>query len=168
MERAGIRGVLALLLRVLCALTFGGRIAVLLPVVRMAFMPSALAAFLVFSVIRIALHLLVLPTPSPSSLAGWHGAVSLIRDLRARDEGLAAACASPNSCHGVLPDESRISLAVSSPLASYLRCLSVKGLPAPRGARPPETDGAPIYQPCASTLTFAYESRSISSTCTES
>lgn len=89
-------------------------------------MPSALTAFLVLSIVRIVRHLFVLPTLSPRSLAGWHGAVSLVRYLRAWDEGLAAACAGPNSCHGVLPDETRIRLAVSPPFAGCLSCRSVK------------------------------------------
>ena len=89
-------------------------------------MPSALAAFLVFSVVWVVRHLLVLPTLSPRSLAGRHGAVSLVRYLRAWDEGLAAACAGPNSCHGVLPGETPIRLAVSPPFAGCLSCRSVE------------------------------------------
>ena len=99
---------------------------VLLPVVRMPLMPSALTAFLVFSVVWVVRHLLVLPTLSPRSLAGRHGAVSLVRYLRAWDEGLAVACAGPNSCHGVLPDEGRGWLAVSPPFVGCLSCRSVK------------------------------------------
>lgn len=125
-ERAGIRGVLAPLVRVLSFPALSCGVPVLLPIVRMPLMPSALTAFLVFAVVRIVRHLLVLPTLSPRSLAGWHGAVSLIRYLRAWGEGLAAACANPNSCHGVLPDETRRCLAVSAPFAGCLSCCAAK------------------------------------------
>lgn len=123
---AGIRGVLVPLVCVLSFPALSCGVPVLLPVVRMPLMPGALTAFLVFSIVRIVRHLLVLPTLSPRSLAGWHGAVSLVRYLRARYERLAAACAGPNSCHGVLPDETRGCFAVSPPFTGCLSCRSVK------------------------------------------
>ena len=123
---AGIRGVLVPLVCVLSFPALSCGVPVLLPVVRMPLMPGALTAFLVFSIVRIVRHLLVLPTLSPRSLAGWHGAVNLVRYLRARYERLAAACAGPNSCHGVLPDETRGCFAVSPPFTGCLSCRSVK------------------------------------------
>nr|CUV57883.1 protein of unknown function [Ralstonia solanacearum] len=58
-------------------------------------MPRALAAPLVFSVVRVVLHFVALPTLSAGSLADWRRAVGLFRDLRAWLEGLATACADP-------------------------------------------------------------------------
>ena len=82
-------------------------LAVVLPVIRVAFQPGPLCIVLIGSVRRIGLKLGLLPLPLPGSLTIWRGAEGLVWDVRVGDERFSAVCA-VSGLHRISPYKNRM------------------------------------------------------------